>query len=142
VSVETRKSRHGNVVTIRYRDKTGRQVRETLGLEAEGWTKSKAQKLERERIVKGKIKPVETWEFKRLADTWFDETAKRKSWKPLTLKAYKRSIVRLAFFHKKMVHEIERRLIRVTDSKTEEGIRSIAIPESLCLQLKEWCERG
>lgn len=259
MSVETRKGKYGKVVSIRYRDKTGRQVRETLGLETEGWSRAKALRVERERIVSGRVVASEMWLFAALANRWFEETSRRKAWKPLTLRAYERSIVRLQFFHKMFVHDIrpkdvvafieqskyaakttnddisvlhgildyavrleliqtnpayhaprpkngrkkwriltpeeirrvdaaflentgepwqtdveywntqaqlmfrvltrtgirrhelrnlrvgdidfQHRLIRITDSKTEEGVRSIAIPESLCLQLKEWCER-
>lgn len=244
MSVEIRPSRLGPVVTIRYRQ-NGRQVRETLGLKAEGWSRAKALRVERERLVSGRVTPVETYSFKRVAEEWFNETSRRKNWKPLTLRAYTRSIERLKFFHAMPVHEIrpkdvvrfieqhdyaakttnddvsvlhgildyavrlelvtvnaaqsaprpknekkqwrilqpaeiqevdkhfvnaqaqlmfrvltrtairrheirnlrvrdidfERNVIRITDSKTEAGVRSIAIPRSLCLQLKEWCER-
>lgn len=37
--------------------------------------------------------------------------------------------------------DFERNLIRIVDSKTDEGIRSIAIPKSLAEQLKEWIKR-
>jgi integrase len=107
VSVETRKSRMGTVVAIRYRDTDGTQRRETLGLKEEGWTESKAKRVERERLVQGRTAPSETWDFKSLADKWYEETGRRKKWKPRTLRAYTRSIVRIEFFHGMLVHEIK-----------------------------------
>lgn len=259
MSVELRPSSLGPVYTIRYRDATGRQIRETLGLKEEGWTHRKAKEVERARRVSsrgnGVRRPVP--DFIALAWLWYDETGFLRAWKPRTERAYKRGIERLDFFHKMRVDQIrpkhvaeyiakagktysaktinfdisvlyaimdygilhelivtnpaakaprpkngkkkwriltpqeiqavdkafddvefeseedrtkarlifrvlvrtgirrhelrnlrvrdidfDRNVIRITDSKTEEGVRSIAIPVSLTEQLKEWVKRG
>jgi Phage integrase, N-terminal SAM-like domain len=50
-SVERHQGKRGAVWRIRYRDATGRRVRETLGPEAVGWTKTRAEDALRERLV-------------------------------------------------------------------------------------------
>src|SRR5690242_20613143 len=105
MSYELRKSRLGEVVTIRYRDASGRQIRETLGLKSEGWTRKKALEHERLRIVEsrnvGVRKPIPT--LVALGWLWYDETSILKAWKPRTLRAYDRAIARLEDLHEKPV---------------------------------------
>jgi integrase len=246
MSVELRKTRLGDVYTIRYRDSRGVQRRETLGPKSEGWTKSKARREEAVRRLEPSNGLTEPVDFEALAWQWYDETARLHDWKPRTLMAYTRSIKRLRVFYGMHVDEIRpvhvaqfiaghpyagkttngdisvlrailgygvthelldtnpaaksprpknkrkdwrilspeeiqrvdaafddekarlmfrvltrtairrhelrqllvrdfdfnRKILRVTDSKTEEGIRSIAIPESLALQVSDWVETG
>jgi len=249
MSVELRKTRLGDVYTIRYRA-NGQQIRETLGLKEEGWTKRKALAVEKQRIVESRNVHLrnQSVPFVSLAWRWYDETGSLKAWKPRTLMAYRRSIERLQHFHDMTVdqvtgktvaefitehrktysgktsnfdvsvlyaifeyaclhellkvnpaaraprpkngkrkwriltpeeiqkvdscfedeqarlmfrvltrtairrHELRqlkvkdfdpsRKILRIEDSKTEEGVRSIALPESLSKQLEEWIERG
>lgn len=244
MSVEYRKTKQGEVAHIRYRDKDGKQHRETLGLKSEGWTRRKAEEEETRRIHAAKTQML-NWDFTELAEKWFNETSRLRRWKPRTESAYLRAIERLAFFKNVRPAEVrpkhvadfiaqhpfsakttnfdvsvlyaifdyairqeiiqsnpaakaprpkvmkkkwriltpeeiqkvdagftnekarlmfrvltrtairrnelrhlrvkdidfEKGIIRVTDSKTEEGVRSIAIPKSLAKELKEWCEK-
>ena len=98
MSVEVRKTRHGDVYHLRYRV-NGEQRRETLGFKAEGWTRRKAQEEETRRIEAARTRKL-NWDFSELADKWFEETCRLRKWKPRTQSAYLRSVARLDFFKK------------------------------------------
>ena len=105
MSVEVRKTRLGDVYTIRYRV-NGRLVRDTLGLKQDGWNKKTAKQEERKRIVEARLDVRTRHSFLSLANMWFDETARLRGWKPRTLTAYRRSIARLLHFHGMEVSKI------------------------------------
>ena len=73
-------------------DADGRQVKERLGPEAEGWTRRKAERELRHRLAdverKGWRKP-KALTFKSYAETWFAEGEKRRRWKPTTVAQYR-----------------------------------------------------
>jgi integrase len=94
--------KRGVVWRIKYADAEGRQVMETLGPERQGWTERKAEAELRERLVRverrGWRKPAPLT-FDVYSETWLEEGEQRRDWKPLTIKAYRRSLERLkAFF--------------------------------------------
>lgn len=88
----------GTVWRIKYADASGRQIMETLGPEAEGWTRRKAEAELRERLVRVERK---AWRrpapltFAEYADVWFEEGQSRRRWKPQTVKAYRFVVARL-----------------------------------------------
>jgi len=62
----------GAVYRIKYTDAAGKQVLETLGPERDGWTDKKA------RVT-----------FKGYAETWFEQEAAKRRWKPKTIQTYR-----------------------------------------------------
>jgi hypothetical protein len=68
--------KRGTVWKIKYADADGRQVKETLGPERDGWTRQKAEAELRERLVRverrsyRRPKPLTFGEY---AETWFTE---------------------------------------------------------------------
>lgn len=88
----------GKVFRIQYRDASGKQVKETLGHERDGWTKRKAQAELHDRInavaKKGyrKPKPIK---FEDYAERWFNESQRPLDWKPATIVTYRCAIKRL-----------------------------------------------
>lgn len=93
--------KRGVVWRIKYRDATGKQVMETLGPESEGWTQRKAEAELRERLVrvekKGYRRPRRLT-FGEYADGWLEEAAKRRGWKPHTLRGNRDALRRLKPF--------------------------------------------
>jgi integrase len=91
--------KRGRVFRLKYDDADGRQIKETLGPEREGWTQRKAEAELRERFVrverKGWRRP-QPLTFSEYADTWFEEGKRRRQWKPATLLAYRNALNRLA----------------------------------------------
>lgn len=88
----------GRTFRIQYRDASGKQVKETLGREADGWTKRKAQAELAERISRvakknyRRPKPVT---FGSFADRWLEESEGPKGWKPETVRKYQHEVRRL-----------------------------------------------
>ena len=87
---------------VKYTDADGKQVMETLGREADGWTQKKAEAELRERLVrverKGYRRP-KPLTFAEWADTWFEQAQNRRDWAPSTVKIRRRRLRRLkAFF--------------------------------------------
>lgn len=82
----------GVVFRIKFRDADGRQVMETVGREADGWTRKKAQAELNERLVRVERqnyrKPAPL-SFEEYADTWFHEGARRRQWKSSTIAEYR-----------------------------------------------------
>ena len=75
---------------IKFRDVDGRQVKETVGREADGISRKHAEAALRERLVKvetrGWRKPAPTT-FREYAQTWFERAETKRDWKPATVKA-------------------------------------------------------
>jgi integrase len=84
--------KRGKVFRIKYADASGRQVMETVGREADGWTRRKAEAELRDRLVKverrGWRKPAPL-SFAVYAARWFAEGEKRRGWKQSTVKEYR-----------------------------------------------------
>ena len=98
MSVEVRESkRRGRIFSIRYRDATGRYVRETLGSAEAGWTRQKARRVEQQRLgaVERGYVHSERVSFPDYAERWAAETSVRRDWRWRTIKAYDRSVYRL-----------------------------------------------
>jgi integrase len=91
-SVIEYRGKRGKVFPIKYADADGRQVMETVGREADGWTKRKAEAELRNRLVKverrGWRKPAPL-SFASYAETWFGEGEKRRGWKASTVDEYR-----------------------------------------------------
>jgi integrase len=84
--------KRGRVWRIKYADADGKQVMETLGPEAEGWTRRKAEAELRERLVnverRGWRKPAPLT-FRTYAEQWFAAGESRRGWKPKTVVQYR-----------------------------------------------------
>ncbi len=82
----------GVVWSVKFADADGRQVKQRLGAEAEGWTRRKAERELRHRLAdverKGWRKPA-ALTFASYAETWFAEGEKRRRWKPTTVAQYR-----------------------------------------------------
>lgn len=82
----------GVVWRVKYQDASGRQVQETVGAERDGVTRKDAEAELRERLVrverKGYRRP-EPITFAAYAETWFDEGASRRRWRPATVLQYR-----------------------------------------------------
>lgn len=90
--------KRGRVWRIKYADATGKQTMETIGAERDGVTRKHAEKALRDRLVKVEQKAWRkpgTLTFADYAQTWFDEGKQRRQWKPATVTAYRRALVRL-----------------------------------------------
>ena len=85
----------GVVWRMKYRDAGGRQVMETIGREAEGFTRKHAQAELRERLVKvernGYRRPAPLT-FEAWSETWYREGKTKRSWKPGTVEKYRKVI--------------------------------------------------
>lgn len=89
--------KRGRVFRIKYMDAAGKQVMETLGREAEGWTrrKAKAELTNRlARVQKGWRRPRQVT-FAAYAKRWFNEGESRRRWKPSTVLQYRTIEARL-----------------------------------------------
>jgi len=92
------KGSRGVVWRIKYRDAENRQVMETLGREAEGWTERKAEAELRERLVRVERKAYrhpQPTSFAEYAKRWFEEGESKRGWKPRTVRAYRTIVGRL-----------------------------------------------
>ncbi|MCY4086969.1 MAG: N-terminal phage integrase SAM-like domain-containing protein [Actinomycetia bacterium] len=87
--------RHGTSWRIKFKDATGRQVMQTLGREAEGWTEQKAER------EFGKRLPLvhrERWRqpdeitFETFADRFMNEYLPGRNLKPTTIAGYRSSL--------------------------------------------------
>ena len=87
-----REGTRGVVFYVKYSDAAGRQVKERLGREADGWTEKKAKAELRERLVRvekrGWRKPAPLT-FADYAETWFAEGESRRRWKASTAAQYR-----------------------------------------------------
>jgi site-specific recombinase XerC len=90
--------KRGVVWRIKYVDATGKQVQETLGREADGWTRKKAAAELRERVVrtekKGWRKPT-ALTLGDYADTWFERGQAHRNWSARTVSGYRGVLTRL-----------------------------------------------
>jgi integrase len=90
--------KRGRVWRVKYVDADGRQCMETIGAERDGVTRKQAEAELRDRLVKvdkgGWRKPAPLT-FAGYARTWFEEGKQRRRWKPRTVLAYRRALVRL-----------------------------------------------
>jgi integrase len=90
--------RVGRVWRIQFVDADGKHVTETIGAERDGVTRKQAEAELRERLVRVEKRgwrrpaPLTLGDYAR---TWFDEGKKRRHWKPSTVTAYRRALVRL-----------------------------------------------
>jgi integrase len=87
--------KRGVVWRIKYRDADGRQVKETVGAERDGWTHRKAEAELRERLVrverKGYRRPKPLM-FGDYAKTWLEEGTRSQAWKPRTIGVYRNAL--------------------------------------------------
>jgi integrase len=90
--------KRGRVWRVKYVDASGRQCMETVGAERDGVTRKQAEAALRDRLVRvegrGWRKPAPLT-FAGYARTWFEEGKGRRRWKPRTVLAYRRALVRL-----------------------------------------------
>jgi integrase len=84
--------KRGVVWKVKYRDASGKQVKETLGKAADGWTRRKAERELRARLVAverdGYRKPQPTT-FATFAGEWLDEYPAAKGLKRSTVEGYR-----------------------------------------------------
>jgi integrase len=77
---------------IKYRDASGKQVKETLGPESDGWNRKKAEAELRERLIrverKGYARP-KPLSFGDYAQMWFAEGETKRGWKASTTVQYR-----------------------------------------------------
>ena len=77
---------------VKYRDADGRQVKETVGSERDGFDRKQAEAVLRDRLVrveqKGYRRPKPTT-FEDYARTWFEQGEKTAGWKPNTISVYR-----------------------------------------------------
>lgn len=85
------------MVSIRYRSRDGRMIRETLGLRQDGWTKARALAVEAERLgdARGRSKAT----VGQLADEWFEDGKLTRGWTERTVSTYEHEIESLKAFH-------------------------------------------
>jgi integrase len=115
MSVEVRESsRRGKIYSIRYKDGSGRYIRETLGSAAAGWTKAKARKVEQQRLgaVERGYVHSERVSFPAYAERWAGETSVRRDWRWRTIKAYDRALERFKPHFQEPVQKIEPRHVQ------------------------------
>jgi integrase len=97
-SVIEYRGKRGKVFRVKYADATGKQVMETVGREADGWTKRKAEAELRDRLVKverrGWRKPAPLT-FGEYAQTWQSEGKTRRRWARRTVIQYRSILKRL-----------------------------------------------
>ncbi len=80
-------------------DADGRQCKETLGREADGWTERRADRelgKREEQARRGVRRPRRSLTFADYAERWFEEGPGRRAWKPGTIRTYehaRRSLV-------------------------------------------------
>lgn len=77
---------------VKYRDADGRQIKERLGHECDGWNRKKAQAELRERLVRVERKDYKrprAVEFAAFADEWLDNHAATKGLKASTVETYR-----------------------------------------------------
>jgi integrase len=89
--------KRGVVWRIKYVDADGKQVQETLGREADGWTRKKAKQELINRMArthKGWRKPTPIT-FAEYADTWFERGQAQRAWRPGTVANYEGILKRL-----------------------------------------------
>jgi integrase len=125
-----REGKRGVVFKIKYRDASGRQVKETLGREQDGWTGQKANAALDERLVDvrrdGLTKSIHS--FAEVANEWIATYPKTKELKTSTIDGYK-SIVEghliPAFGHLKIgdldVHHLDRYVASMIESGYSPG---------------------
>jgi len=86
------RGKRGTTWFVKFADADGRQVKQRLGPEAEGWTRRKAERELRHRLAdverKGWRKPA-ALTFASYAETWFTEGERRRRWKPTTVAQYR-----------------------------------------------------
>jgi integrase len=91
MAVTVRQTKRGKAYGVRYRDASGRQVRETLGLESEGWTKARAREVDRERAAavsaRRYVRPDRVL-FRDHADRWLEGQGRLKDWSSRTVAVY------------------------------------------------------
>jgi integrase len=87
----------GKVFRIKFRDGDGVQVMETLGSAEQGWTRSKAAKVRRQRLAavdKGWRKP-DPATFETTISEWLEAMRAEKGWQASTEKQYASIVARL-----------------------------------------------
>lgn len=125
-SVIEYQGKRGTVLRIKYRDAEGRQVMETLGRAAEGWTKRKATVELRKRlhlVDHGYRKPA-SLTFGEYAQRWFQDGPAKRGWKASTIAEYQ---------------SVERRLIGAFGSMPLDSVR----PRHVAAYVAELaCDKG
>src|SRR5689334_6185499 len=84
--------KRGAVWSIKFRDADGKQVKERLGKEAEGWSRRKAEKALRHRLAdveRDGYRQPEPVTFKTFSTEWLDGYAEAKGLKRSTRRGYK-----------------------------------------------------
>jgi integrase len=77
---------------VQFYDASGKQVKETVGKESEGWSRARVEKYLRERIhavEKQGFKKPKPVTFAEYADRWLDENERPRAWSAGTAKKYK-----------------------------------------------------
>lgn len=85
-------AKRGRTYRVKYRDADGRQVMETLGREADGWTERKAEAELRERLVRVErhcYRRPPPLTFEAFAGRWVDEHADARGLKRSTREGYR-----------------------------------------------------
>jgi integrase len=90
--------KRGVVWRVKYVDADGRQVMETVGKEADGFTRKHAQAELRERLVRVERKQYRRPDpvtFRQASKRWREEVGARKQWRHATLAQYRSILARL-----------------------------------------------
>jgi integrase len=88
--------KRGTVWRLRYRDASGRRVRETLGREADGWNRRRSEAALRERLsdVDRGYRRGPALAFEAFARWWLDEYLPGRALKDSTLESYRTAVER------------------------------------------------
>jgi integrase len=84
--------KRGVVWYVKFRDASGRQVKERLGREADGWNETRAQRelgKRLGRVEQGGWRRPAPLTFAEYVETWFAEGESRRRWKPSTVAQYR-----------------------------------------------------
>ena len=112
-----RDGKRGAVWYVKFVDAAGRQVKERLGPEADGWNERKAQRELRHRLAdverKGYRRPGPLT-FATYSSEWLDEAERRRNWPPRTATVNRGAVKRLlSYFGPKRLAAIRPRDVAV-----------------------------
>ena len=131
--------KRGVVWRIKYRDAAGRQIQETLGREADGWTERKAQRelgKRLEAVEKGRWRKPEPLTFTAFADRFENEYLPGRNLKATTTETYKAILEHhlTPYFGEVALVGIEPELIdRYVGVKAVEGLSAKSVTNHLLL---------
>lgn len=90
-SIIVYEGKRGRVLRIKYRDSNGRQVKETLGREADGWTHDRADAELCDRVAQVErlgFRKAARIGFAEYASAWFEMGPRRRGWRASTAAQY------------------------------------------------------